>query len=79
MDRRVWIGLALGALAGVAVYQTVILPRDGRAAAAEAAEAARRAEARARAASDAAREVIERQQDAAAPRAVTGQAPAISR
>ena len=79
MDRRVWIGLALGALVGIGIYQTVVLPRERQATAIEAAEAARRAEAGARAAAEAARKANQRRDDPAALRDVTGKAPAVSR
>ena len=79
MDRRVWIGMALGVLAGIGISQAVVLPRERQSAAIEAAEAARRAEAGARAAAEAARKANERRDDPAAARDVTGKAPAVSR
>lgn len=52
---RVWIGLAIALVAGIGIYQSVILPRQTQQAAMAATEAARQAAARAEAASEAAR------------------------
>lgn len=55
---RVWVGLAIGLVTGIGLYQTVILPRQTQEDALAATEAARQAAARAEAASDAARRMM---------------------
>lgn len=52
---KVWIGIAVAVVAGVGIYQTVILPRQTHAAILSVTEAARQAALRAEAASDTAR------------------------